>query len=49
MMVMQDNDDVKETLTAEPGEGPVTSPTSAAIITPIPPENIVRNGGAQWI
>ena len=50
LMVTQNNDNVKEKLTAEPGEGPVTLPDlDEAGITPIPPENIIRNGGAQWV
>lgn len=50
LMVLQNNDNVKEKLTSEPGEGPVTLPDlDEATITPIPPENIVRNGGAQWV
>jgi Flp pilus assembly protein CpaB len=50
MMVYQNNENVKEALTAEPGQGPAAIPEGIAdSITPVPPENIVRNGGAQWI
>ena len=49
MMVFQDNKDVIEALTAEAGEGPLIVPDLAAAITPQPTENIVGNGGAQWI
>jgi hypothetical protein len=48
-MVFQDNKDVTEALTAEPGDQPRTIPDLQAVIPPPPPENIVRNGGAQWI
>lgn len=51
LMVMQNNENVKEKLTSEPGEGPVTLPDldEAALTPVIPPENIIRNGGAQWV
>lgn len=47
MMVLQNNENVKEKLTAEPGEGPITLPNLD--IPAVPPENIIRNGGAQWV
>lgn len=50
MMVFQSNENVKEKLVSEPGEGPVSLPDLGEnVITPPPPENIVRNGGAQWV
>lgn len=50
MMIYQDNKEVVEALTAEPGDGPVIVPDEVkTAIVPLPPENIVRNGGAQWI
>jgi Flp pilus assembly protein CpaB len=50
MMIYQDNAAVNEALTSEPGEGPVIIPDEVqTAIVPLPPENIVRNGGAQWI
>ncbi len=52
LMVLQNNDNVKEKLTSEPGEGPRTLPdlgTEAFAAIPIPPENIIRNGGSQWV
>jgi Flp pilus assembly protein CpaB len=50
MMIYQDNKDVIEALTSEPGEGPVIVPDAVRdAIVPLPPENIVNNGGAQWL
>jgi Flp pilus assembly protein CpaB len=48
LMVFQNNDVIKEKLSSEAGEGPVQVPVLADI-TPPPPENIIRNGGAQWV
>jgi len=50
MMVFQNNDNVKEKIVSDPGEGPVSLPDLGDnVITPPPPENIVRNGGSQWV
>jgi Flp pilus assembly protein CpaB len=50
LMVYQNNENVKEKLVADPGEGPVVIPDlGPEVLIPQPPENIVRNGGAQWV
>jgi Flp pilus assembly protein CpaB len=49
LMVFQNNDNIKEKLASEAGEGPVNIPDLGDVIAPLPPENIVRNGGAQWV
>jgi Flp pilus assembly protein CpaB len=51
LMVFQSNDNVKEKLVSEPGEGPVELPDLGDnVVIPQPPENIVgRTGGAQWV
>jgi Flp pilus assembly protein CpaB len=50
LMVFQNNENVKEKLVADPGTGAVSIPDlTAAEIAPPPPENIVRNGGTQWV
>lgn len=50
LMVFQNNDNVKQKLVAEAGEGPVDLPDLGDnVVAAPPPENIVRNGGAQWV